>query len=236
MGKLRVLIVEDMGSERSFIRDGLQNGPLHIETEEASSGREAQLKLENGHFDLILCDWEAPVVKGDELLKWLRTHPLLKDIPFIMIIAKGERTDVVRAMQAGVNGYMVRPFTIEALLQKITAVDQKFDRRDQERVDMSGTVTLRFRGRVSSGKLIDVSSGGVLGIFDVSDPLPHILEKALCDVQIDKGLKVSGLEGFLLRAQAVEASPDARDIKIAVKFLETPEDKADELKALLRYL
>lgn len=232
MSKLRVLIVDDAAANRNFIRYCLEKSSLDIETEEASNGREAQVKLDKSHFDLVLCDWNVPVVDGAELLKWLRTHPLLKDVPFIMIIKKGDGTDVVRAMQAGVNGYLVRPFTAEDLLMKMTAADRKFDRRRHERAEKSGFVTLRFRDAAADGTLIDASMGGVLGIFNAADPLPQILERVMCDIRFENGATIFGVEGFPLRAQAMEASPDSREVKIAIKFLPGGEEKLRELKDL----
>jgi DNA-binding response OmpR family regulator len=233
MSKLKVLVVDDMSSVRKFTRYGLEKNHPNLEIDEAANGKEAQQILEDKHYDLILCDWEMPIMKGDELLEWVRKHPKLKDIPVIMITAKSEKDDVVTAIHLGVNGYIVKPFTIEALLQKMASVDRRFDRRAFERVEISGDITLQFGDKVSRGSLIDVSMGGGLGMFSVKMPLPQILEKVIVDVKLDKGSKSAGLDGFVLRVQAAEAFMDSENIKIAVKFLDLSADKTKELKKLI---
>lgn len=233
MAKLKVLVVDDMSSVRKFIRYGLEKNHPNLEIDEAANGREAYQLMEDKHYDLILCDWEMPVMKGDELLELVRKHPKLKDTPVIMITAKSEKDDVITAIHLGVNGYIVKPFTIEALLQKMMSVDRRFDRRAFERVEISGDITMQFGDKVSRGSLMDVSIGGGLGMFSAKMPLPQILEKVIVDVKLDSGAKAAGLDGFVLRVQAAEAFIDSAYIKVAVKFLELSDKKTKELKDLL---
>lgn len=233
MTKLRVLIVDDMASVRSYTKYGLEKSHPHLEIVEACNGKDAQAMLENTRYDLILCDWEMPSMNGDELLEWVRKHSAMKDVPFIMITAKSEKENVLKAISLGVNGYIVKPFTIEALLQKIGAVDRKFDRRTSERFEVSGNITLHFRDLVAKGNLADASMGGVLGLFSIKQPLPQVLEKVSTDIKLDSGANASGLESFVLRVQAAEAFLDAEHIKVALKFLDNSPDKVKELKAFV---
>ncbi|HAK88501.1 MAG: hypothetical protein A2077_01945 [Nitrospirae bacterium GWC2_46_6] len=233
MARLKVLIVDDMSSVRKFTTYGLEKNHPNLAIEEAANGKEAQTLIENTRYDLILCDWEMPSMKGDELLEWVRKDSATRDVPFIMITAKNEKDDVLRAMHLGVNGYIVKPFTIEALLQKMATVDRKFDRRAFERFDVCGDVTLHFRETVARGELTDVSMGGVLGIFSIKNHLPQILEKAVADIKLEKGPKAAGLEGFVIRVQAAQAFLDTENIKLAIKFLENAPDKTNDLKAVV---
>ncbi len=233
MAKNKVLVVDDMASVRKFIKFGLEKNHPNVEIFEASNGKEAQTLLEMDKYDLILCDWEMPSMNGPELLHWIRNHPSLKDLPFIMVTAKNEKENVIKAMQAGVNSYVIKPFTIEGLIQKMAEVHRKFDRRQYERFDLSGEVILQFGDTVSRGNLLDLSIGGFLCNIHRKSPIPMIFEKLVCDIKLDNNYKVSGLEGFVVRIQAAEAFIDSEYIKVAVKFLELEDKKTKELKDLL---
>lgn len=222
-----------MASVRKFIKFGLEKNHPNVEIYEASNGKEAQAMLETEKYDLILCDWEMPSMSGYELLNWIRNHPTLKDLPFIMVTARNEKENVIKALQAGVNSYVIKPFTIEGLIQKMAEVHRKFDRRQYERFDLSGEVIMQFRDLVSRGNLLDMSMGGFLCNVHRKSPIPMILEKLVCDIKVDNNRKVSGLEGFVVRIQAAEAFIDSEYIKVAVKLLEVGDKRAKELKDLL---
>lgn len=236
MAGLKVLVAGGSASDRELIRSGLEKSRPSFGVEEAGDGEEARAKLERGGFDLILCDGESPEGKGLALLQWVRSHPVLKDIPFILLVERGERDDVARALHAGVNGYVVKPFTAEALLQKMAVIDDRFDRRRSGRFDRGGEVVLRFGAEAASGALVDLSAGGVLVLLAGRGPLPGILEKVLVDIKLDNGLQTSGLRGFIIRIQAAEAAQSSEQIKFAVKFQENDEEQIGELKHLVRSL
>ncbi|MBZ0155587.1 MAG: response regulator [Alphaproteobacteria bacterium] len=236
MTPVKVLVADGTPSLRECTREGLEKSCLRIEVHEAGSGREARAKLESGGFDLVLCGGEMPDMKGHELLQWIRNHPVLKDIPFILLAEKGDRDEVVRAIHAGVNGYVVKPFTIEALLQKMAGVDDRFDRRRSGRFEMNGEVTFHFEGGAARGVLVDLSTGGVLALLASRGPLPRILERVLIDIRLDNGLSTAGLKGFIIRIQAAEAFQSSDQVKFAVKFQENDEGQVRELKHLVRSL
>ena len=233
MEKLNVMLVDDMAAARHFIKYGLESNHKNLKITEASNGKEAKVKLEAGPYDLILCDWEMPQMTGEDLLKWVRTSSVLKDTKFIMITAKSDRESVVRAMQNGVNGFLVKPFTIEGLLQKMADVDRRFDRRKEERIEMPGTATLRFGGHATKGELLDVSMGGLLAVFSRKDILPQIFDKISAEVCDSEVRTVEGIGGFVVRIQVADASIDSENVKIAVKFIETNGMKLDSLKQFL---
>ena len=74
------------------------------------NGRKAQQMLARERFDLILCDWEMPEMSGLELLTWCRTQDALKAVPFIMVTSRGDKENVVQAIQAGVSDFIGKPF------------------------------------------------------------------------------------------------------------------------------
>lgn len=119
MNKLNLLIVDDVSMIRNFIRHGLVAALKEVEIFEASNGRRAQDILLSKPIDLVLCDLDMPEVNGHELLSWVRTNEKLHDISFIMITGRSERKHVVEALKIGIDGYIVKPFSIENLVNKI---------------------------------------------------------------------------------------------------------------------
>lgn len=120
MSKVNVLIVDDASFIRDLMKKGLRSNFPGIQLEEAVNGRKAQQILATQRFDLILCDWEMPEMSGLELLTWFRQQAEFKEIPFIMVTSRGDKNNVVQAIQAGVTDYIGKPFTQDQLLSKVT--------------------------------------------------------------------------------------------------------------------
>ena len=74
---------------------------------------------------MVVCDWNMPVMEGIELLKHVRSDPALKDIAFLMVTAEAEKEKVIEAIKAGVDNYIVKPFTGEVLKEKLEKIAQK---------------------------------------------------------------------------------------------------------------
>jgi CheY-like chemotaxis protein len=94
------------------------------------NGKKAQAILMRETFDLVLCDWEMPEMSGLELLTWCREQAHLKAMPFVMVTSRGDKENVVQAIQAGVSGYVSKPFTNEQLLNKVKQALHKIGRLD----------------------------------------------------------------------------------------------------------
>lgn len=233
MKTLKALLVDDVASMRKFLKYGLEKTFPNVVVDEASNGKEAQAKLEKSDYDLVLSDWEMPLVNGEELLRWLRQHPTLNKTPFIMITSRDDKPSVLKAMHAGVDSYVVKPFTAEGLAQKVITVVEKADRREQERFEVHGSLNLHFGDQVAHGSIIDLGMGGIFGLFGRNNPLPRILQKVLVDIKLENSHKVDGLEAFVIRMQAAEAFIDAENVKIAVKFCELPDVRSKELQQVL---
>ncbi len=238
MKNFRILIADDMATVRSIVRCGLIKNFPNITIDEVSNGRDAIAKLEKTHYDFIISDWEMPDVTGDKLLEWVRDHPKLKATPFLMMTAKNEVENIKYAIQKGVNAYLVKPFTMDALIQKLTAFIDKFDRRQHERFAATGNITLNFRALSCRGNLLDISIDVLLsGVFLRKDPLPNILEKVTIDLEIEDKHKIKGLDGFIIRIQAEEPQINVEHIKMAIKFIDTLScEKREELKMIISSL
>ena len=119
MSKVSVLVVDDATFIRDLVKKGLRDHFPGIQIEEAINGRKAQQMLSRQPVDLILCDWEMPELSGLELLTWCREQEALKIVPFIMVTSRGDKENVVQAIQAGVSDFIGKPFSNEQLITKV---------------------------------------------------------------------------------------------------------------------
>jgi len=118
---LRVLVVDDQQTIRSLVRVGLKEiGVIHIE--DAVDGEDGLRALLTHKSNLIISDYNMPKLDGLNFLRAVRSTPALKNTGFIMLTGRADNDLVQRAQQFGVNNYLVKPFTVTTLRQKIEAV------------------------------------------------------------------------------------------------------------------
>lgn len=120
-----ILVVDDMLTMRKLVVKSLKE--LGFQNfQEASNGSEAYEKISAGNnFGLIISDWNMPQSTGLDLLKRVRAEAKTASVPFIMVTAEAEKSQIVEAVQAGVSNYVVKPFTTDTLKQKLEAVAAK---------------------------------------------------------------------------------------------------------------
>lgn len=133
MANVSVLVVDDAPFIRDLIKKALRSYFPGLQIEEAVNGSKARQVLERGRFDLILCDWEMPEMSGLELLQWFREQSGQSKTPFIMVTSRGDRENVVQAIQAGVSDYVGKPFTNEQLISKVSKALQRSGKLQQLR-------------------------------------------------------------------------------------------------------
>lgn len=119
---LKVLVVDDASFVRDMVKRTLRNRFPNLELHEATNGRKALAMMNRSAFDLILCDWEMPEMTGLELLHWMRQHEAYKTKPFVMITSRGDKSHVLEAIKEGASEYLSKPFSAEALLNKVIKV------------------------------------------------------------------------------------------------------------------
>ena len=83
--------------------------------------------LEAGDFDFVVTDWNMPIMQGIDLLKAIRKSPKLKAMPVLMVTAEAKREQIIEAAKAGVNGYIVKPFTAATLKAKLDKIFERFE-------------------------------------------------------------------------------------------------------------
>lgn len=118
MSNLFILIVDDSPTMRRIIKNTLERLG-HRESVEAGNGKEALQQLREHPVNFIITDWNMPEMNGLEFVTELRATPEFEKLPVLMITTRGMKDDVLQAVQAGVNNYVVKPFTPETLEQKM---------------------------------------------------------------------------------------------------------------------
>ncbi|WP_421867524.1 response regulator [Motiliproteus sp.] len=151
MAKLRVLVVDDAAFIREMVKKTIRTRFPDFQVEDAVNGRKAQQLMLKGDYDLVLCDWEMPEMSGIELLTWVRQERKSR-VPFVMVTSRGDKANVVEAIQAGVTDYIGKPFSNEGLLNKVIKV---LGKHHNLRTDSRSSGA----GRVADGS-IDALTGG----------------------------------------------------------------------------
>ena len=120
---MKILVVDDFSTMRRIIKNLLRDLGFN-NTSEADDGLTALPMLKAGGFDLLVTDWNMPGMQGIDLLKAVRADEdeKLKNIPVLMVTAEQKKEQIVEAAQAGVNGYVVKPFTALILKEKLEKI------------------------------------------------------------------------------------------------------------------
>jgi two-component system chemotaxis response regulator CheY len=123
---MKILIVDDFSTMRRIIKNLLRDLGFN-NTEEADDGLTAWPILEAGGIDFLVTDWNMPGMQGIDLLKKVRADENLSTLPVLMVTAETKREQIIVAAQAGVNGYIVKPFTAATLKEKIDKIFERID-------------------------------------------------------------------------------------------------------------
>ncbi|ELQ07151.1 chemotaxis response regulator CheY [Xanthomonas translucens] len=121
---MRILIVDDFSTMRRIVKNLL--GDLGFtNTAEAEDGNSALAALRSAPFDFIVTDWNMPGMTGIDLLRNVRADDKLKHLPVLMVTAEAKREQIIEAAQAGVNGYIIKPFTAQTLQEKLGKIFER---------------------------------------------------------------------------------------------------------------
>lgn len=123
---MKILIVDDFSTMRRIIKNLLRDLGFD-NTLEADDGNTALPALKSGGIDFVVTDWNMPGMQGIDLLKAIRADDSLSHLPVLMVTAESKREQIVEAAQAGVSGYIVKPFTAQTLKEKIDKIWERLD-------------------------------------------------------------------------------------------------------------
>jgi len=123
---MKILVVDDFSTMRRIIKNLLRElGFTNVA--EADDGQTALPKLQSGDFDLLITDWNMPGMSGLDLLKAVRADEKLANLPVLMVTAEARREQIIAAAQAGVNGYIIKPFTAATLKEKLEKIFERLE-------------------------------------------------------------------------------------------------------------
>ncbi len=123
---MKILVVDDFSTMRRIVRNLLvELGFSNPLIQEADDGENALVMLRNQPFDLVVTDWNMPNMSGIDLLRAIRAEAALKGLPVLMVTAENNRDQIIAAAQAGVNGYIVKPFTAITLKEKLGKIFER---------------------------------------------------------------------------------------------------------------
>lgn len=257
MSKLNILVVDDARFIRERVTAMVQEAFPDFSVLAAENGAEATRVMQQKRFDLILCDWEMPEMSGLEVLQWTRSQEEYRQVPFLMVTSRGEREYVLKAIQAGVNDYLGKPFTSEQLVQKmIKALEKRrqlspeqqaraaamlsaekqrptADRPAKTRARPKGLAQLRNSQQMFRCAIKDLNLREVKVVIKNEGAFPQVLEPVVVDIEQLSGDSVARINGFITAVQAVEPKPDAAYVEVNVFFMD---DDPDKLAHLSKYI
>jgi len=118
---MKILVVDDFSTMRRIVKNCLQEIG-YTDITEADDGNTALPMLQAGSFDFLITDWNMPGMPGLDLLKAVRADARLGKMPVLMLTAEAKREQIIEAAQAGVSGYVIKPFTAATLKEKIDKI------------------------------------------------------------------------------------------------------------------
>jgi len=121
---IKILVVDDFPTMRRIIKNLLKDLG-YDNVDEAEDGAQGLEKLRGGSFDFVVSDWNMPNMDGLAMLQSIRADPNLSKLPVLMVTAEAKKENIIAAAQAGANGYVVKPFTVATLEEKLNKIFEK---------------------------------------------------------------------------------------------------------------
>ena len=151
-----ILIVEDEEALALLLRYNLEAAGYQVET--VARGDDAEVRLHESSPDLVILDWMLPGISGIELCRQLRARPQTRQLPIIMLTARGEVSERVRGLAIGADDYVVKPFSVPELMARVSALLRRASPERVADVLAFGDIEMdREKKRVSrSGRAVDL--------------------------------------------------------------------------------
>ncbi|MAD74705.1 MAG: hypothetical protein CML20_07940 [Rheinheimera sp.] len=245
MQYVKFLVVDDSPTVISVVSSALLNrlGAETVYT--AKNGQEALKILETKDIDIIISDWEMPLLSGVGLLKHVRKNHKIKDIPFIMMTANGGRDYVITAMQHGVSQYVVKPFSADKLEDAINKSWNGAKKRNAVRVSglpphkvclhtPQAKLTPKVKNISKTGVMLQLTYNEQIKLFD-----RYQLDITLDELSHDSAYSISKLTGKVIRIEADDVNDSGSALcNVALHFVkEAISDQTQTaLTSVLEYL
>ena len=123
---MKILVVDDFSTMRRIIKNLLRDLGFN-NTHEADDGNTALPMLKADNYDLLITDWNMPGMQGIDLLRAVRADANLSTLPVLLVTAESKKDQIVMAAEAGVNGYIVKPFNAATLEEKIKTIFKRIE-------------------------------------------------------------------------------------------------------------
>ncbi len=117
---MRALVIDDSRAMRMMVKKILKQ--LSVESLEAANGLEGLERLKNSELDFVLVDWHMPEMDGCEFVRAMRSQSEFSGLPILMVTSEGDADKVAEALEAGANEYIIKPFTKDAIAQKLNMI------------------------------------------------------------------------------------------------------------------
>lgn len=140
MSHFNILVVEDEEAIREMLTLVLQQADFNVQ--QARDAKQAQMKIDQTQPDLILLDWMLPEITGIEWTRRLKKEESLKNIPIILLTARGEEEDKIRGLEIGADDYVTKPFSPKELIARIRAVLRRSGKLNEQAIIVAGEITL----------------------------------------------------------------------------------------------
>lgn len=254
MTTLNVLVVDDARFIRERVVAMVREAFPASTVVAHENGQDAMRAMQQCQFDIILCDWEMPQMSGLELLEWSRAQEAYRQTPFLMVTSRGEREYVLKAIQAGVNDYLGKPFTSEQLVQKVVKALSRDGKQNPKLQDRAARMLEAEGGRKPAAKsrlkpkglaqlrcsehsfkcaIKDLTLREVCVVIKNEGRYPALLDQVVVDIEQLSGSAVARINGFVLALQATEPRLDTPYLEVRVQFVD---DDPDKMAHLSKYI
>jgi CheY-like chemotaxis protein len=234
MQRARILVVDDTRLVRMFVRQAFAGRP-EVTIHEAEDGGKAQALLLESEFDLVLCDWDMPLLSGHELLTWIRAHERtdIRQLPFIMVTGNSEKERVLQAARAGVSGYIVKPFSAQQVVRQVENALVKHPggvRPDAKAQEHTLGAWLQFDGSAVSLTLSELTHERASGLIPARGTVPAVLTRVALDLRLaDQHL---ALPACVRCIEAADESDQPDVLRIALRVAPLTADQRRSLERL----
>lgn len=247
MKPTKFLIIDSEPITRSFIRGIILDSMPKSDVEEVPNLKQGKLKFEQDRFGMVLLSWDMPDSDEDEILAWMKEAAATKKCPILMVTSKEAKEYVVKAIQNGAAGYMIKPFTHGKLVATIKDAIQKHRKLSKPQIKTAGNAaadaksTIDFQARLHIGEntlnshqVMDINGGGVIITVASKKFTAPVLTPVKIDILNKERCEIEKLQGFVYLIQAVEDRPQSEFVKVALRVTDADKEKRALLTNLAR--